>query len=144
MEKPRKTWNEILNKNKNQEIDKNPALDAACKIQEFNLPVIPKKPVRQKGAGTFGTAENLKKTNKSQVKEKEDRGDFYKPYSGYVFHPHHQIDIFVDNQLVAENQWNWWHTMPLNLISGDMPEEKSEKDIESDDWNNFEQNHCRF
>lgn len=139
-----KTWNEILNKNKNHEIDKNPALDAACTIQEFNLPVFVKKLPRHKGAGTFGTVENLKKTNKSQIKEKKDRGDFYKPYSGYVFHPHHQIDIFVDNQLVTENQWRWWAIMPLNLIINDIAPEPDERNEESLDWDNFEQDHCKF
>ncbi len=139
-----KTWDEILNKNKNHKIDKNPALDAACTIQEFNLPASIKKPLRQKGAGTFGTVENLKKTNKSQIKEKKDRGDFYKPYSGYVFHPHHKIDIFVDNQLVTENQWRWWAIMPLNLIINDIEPKPDERNEESLDWDNFEQDHCKF
>ena len=113
-----KSWHEIFissKNNVNHPIDDNPSLDLACNIRSFTTLVGPVVVLARNRAGTFGTEENRKRENKQAKREKEERGDLYRPLSGYVYHPFHQKEIFVDNALVTQNQWEWWYTMPIDI-----------------------------
>jgi len=113
-----KSWHEIFisgKNNINHPIDSDPALDLACSIRPFTTLIGPVIVLTKYRAGTFGTEEHRKRENKQAKRQKRERGDLYRPLSGYVFHPFYRRKIFVENALVAQNQWEWWFTMSLNV-----------------------------
>ena len=113
-----KSWHEIFissKNNVNHPIDNNPGLDLACDIRPFTTLVGPVVVLTRNRAGTFGTEENRHRDNKQAKRQKRERGDLYRPLSGYVFHPFYRRNIFVENALVAQNQWEWWFTMSLDI-----------------------------
>ena len=113
-----KSWHDIFISSKNSvnhPIDDNPSLDLACNIREFSALIEPVVTLVKNRAGTFGTEDNRKRDNKQAKKHKRERGDLYRPLSGYAYHPFYRRKIFVENALVSQNQWEWWFTMPLNI-----------------------------
>ena len=93
-----KSWNEIFKLNRKFKEMSGPG--EIPDNADHNVQIQPTKIIVKNQAGKFGTVENSKRDNSVPVKSKRNRGDFYRPYGGYMWDHDNHHKFWHDSALL--------------------------------------------